>query len=88
MTTFHLTISSAETLIYDGPSVYCTINPDSGSLGIEPGHEPFLGVLKENSHVRFKDESGTEKTIAVESGLIYFRNNRCVLTVSVPPVTP
>lgn len=84
MTSFHLTVSSADKLLYDGMSAYCNVNTDSGSLGIESKHEPFLSVLRDNSQVRFQDQSGTEKTIEISRGLLLFEDNKCVITVSVP----
>lgn len=87
MKTFLLTITSAEKTVYHGKSSYCNIVSVSGNLGIEPGHESFLGLLRENSQVRFQDESEVEKTVTVENGIICFQENRCILVVSIPPGT-
>jgi len=88
MKTFQLTISAAEKTIYRGKSSYCNLDSFSGNLGIEADHEPFLGLLRENSIVRFQDEAGADKTVSVESGVICFQNNSCLLTVSLPPTSP
>jgi F0F1-type ATP synthase epsilon subunit len=83
MKTFKLIISAAESLVCNGQAVYCSLSTEKGSLGIEAGHEAFLGVLKENSQLRFRDEKGTETTVLVETGIVWFRDNECLLTVSI-----
>jgi len=81
--TFRLTITAAETLLFDGKVTYCSVFTESGKLGLEPRHEPLLAVLKKNSQVYFKDEAGNGNQFTIESGLLSFRDNICILTVSV-----
>ncbi|MBN2444100.1 MAG: F0F1 ATP synthase subunit epsilon [Spirochaetales bacterium] len=88
MTSFHLTITAPQYLIFNDPAVYCKVTTLSGSIGIEAHHEPFLALLKENSSVTYKDESGAEKSILLESGLLSFFNNKCNIAVSLAPGEP
>jgi F0F1-type ATP synthase epsilon subunit len=82
MTPFHLTISAPGRLYFDDEVVYCKIVTSGGSLGIEAYHEPLLAVLKEGSTVTYKDESGGEKSLTIENGLLSFLNNNCIIVVS------
>ena len=82
MNTFTLTISSAAKIYFSGNAVYCGVTTMKGEIGFEAHHEPFLGVLADNSTVVYKDVSGSEKTAGVKSGMIAFKDNICTITVS------
>jgi F0F1-type ATP synthase epsilon subunit len=82
MTPFHLTITASDKLYFDDEAVYCNVTTPRGSLGIEANHEPFLAVLKENSTITYRDESGGEKSLTIENGLLSFLDNNCIIAVS------
>ncbi len=80
--TFDLIIAAHNSLIYKGPAVYCGVTTPAGSLGLEAHHEPFLTVLKENSLIHYRTPSAEKKSVAVRNGLLSFKHNTCVMTVS------
>ncbi|MBN2739028.1 MAG: hypothetical protein JXR70_18760 [Spirochaetales bacterium] len=83
---FHLTISSAENIFYQGEARFCKIQTQIGQLGIEKGHEPLMAILNFNSTIVYRTIKNEEKSILAESGLFDFRNNICTLTISTQEV--
>ncbi len=82
MKTFTLTIVSDSKIAYSGLARYCGVTTLNGAIGFEAFHEPFLGVLKDNSDVVYLDGSGRENSVTIKNGIISFENNTCTLTVS------
>ncbi len=80
METFNLNIVSDTKTVFSGIATYCGVITDSGSMGFEAFHEPFLAVLKENTDVTYTDKSDTKFSVTLESGLFSFRNNTCIIT--------
>ena len=84
MKTFTLTIISDSKIIFSGHASYCGVTTLFGSLGLEAFHEPFFGVLRENSDITYTDSSGGSFTVTIESGILSFKDNTCTVTVSLP----
>ncbi len=80
MKTFMLSIVTDFKNVFSGQAEYCSIVTVSGSMGFEAYHEPFLGVLKGNSELSYTDSNGGIYTVALESGIISFKNNACTIT--------
>ena len=70
--------------VFSGQAEYCSIVTVSGSMGFEAYHEPFLGVLQDNSELNYTDGNGNIHTVALESGIISFKNNTCTITGIIP----
>ena len=84
MKTFMLSIVTDSKNVFSGQAEYCSIVTVSGSMGFEAYHEPFLGVLADNSMISFTDSTGKTSTVNLESGIITFRNNTCTITGNSP----
>ena len=80
MKTFMLSIITDLKTIFSGQAEYCSIVTVSGSMGFEAYHEPFLGVLQDNSELSYTDSNGKIYTVALESGIISFKDNACTIT--------
>ena len=78
--TFKMVISTPEKTFYKGPAVLCLAFTTEGSIGFEAKHEPFIGVLKENSTVFYKTDEDREVTLEVISGMLLFERNTCIIT--------
>jgi F0F1-type ATP synthase epsilon subunit len=78
--TFKMIISTPEKTFYKGPAVLCRVETPAGSIGFEAKHEPFLGVLKENSSLYYKTDSDKENKLDVTSGILLFNENSCIIT--------
>ena len=88
MNTFALTISAFNKSIYNDQAVSCRIVTPSGALALEANHETFLAILKEHSTIRYKEPSGTERTCKIESDMLSFKNNICLVAVCLPVFVP
>ncbi len=82
MKTFTLTLVSDSKIIYSGLAGYCNVRTLNGEIGFEAFHEPFLGILAEDSRISYRDKSGNQGTVDIKSGIILFENNLCTITVS------
>jgi len=79
MNTFMLSMVTDTRIIYSGQAGYCKLRTLSGSIGFEAFHEPFLGILEDNSIVSYTDTTGRVFSQTLESGIISFRNNICTI---------
>ena len=82
MSTFSLTIISETSRLFSGKVSYCVAITMTGSIGFEARHEPFIGVLKQGSEIRYTDASGNENTVSIDEGLLTFKNNECTVVVN------
>jgi len=82
MNTFKLSISTYNSVVYNGYAAYCGIMTLDGSLGLKAQHEPILSVLKENSVISYKNKSGQDKSFKIISGILSFHNNHCEIIVN------
>jgi len=80
MNTFMLSIVTDSKTIYSGQAEYCSIVTVLGSMGFEAFHEPFLGVLQDNSKLSYTESTGKICSAYLESGIITFKNNTCIIT--------
>jgi F0F1-type ATP synthase epsilon subunit len=81
MNTFNLLIIAYDDVLFDGEAIHCGVTTLAGAMGLEARHEPLLAVLREDSDITYKDTSGEEKSVHVESGHLVFKENRCTITV-------
>ena len=81
MKTFPLTIVSDTEIIFSGQVHYCGVTTYSGSIGFEADHEPFIGVLRKTTGITFIDSTSKETTVKVESGILSFSDNSCMIAV-------
>lgn len=81
MRTFRLIISNWDKTIFNGNAEYCGVTTQVGNIGIEARHEAMAAILAENSEIIYRNENGDEATFPVQSGMLSFENNRCVITV-------
>ena len=84
MNTFMLSIVTDLKTLFSGQTEYCGIVTVLGSMGFEAFHEPFLGVLRDNSDVSYTDGNGKTCSLTLESGIITFKNNTCTITGNLP----
>lgn len=84
MKSFTLVIVSDSQTIFSGEAHYCGVTTLSGSLGLEAFHEPFIGVLQENSRISFTDSGGEDSSLIMQSGVLLFQNNTCTIVGVVP----
>lgn len=83
MKTFTLSIVADSKTFYSGLARYCGVTTLNGEIGFEAGHEPFFGVLKDDTEIRFTGGSGEESSVPIEKGMVFFNNNTCSVAVSV-----
>lgn len=81
MRTFRLIISSSTSVLFNGNAEYCRVESDDGSLAFEARHEPVVVLLKKNSEIEYRDESGARASIPVPDGILDFSVNRCLVTL-------
>jgi F0F1-type ATP synthase epsilon subunit len=81
-----LTITAIDKSVFNHEAVYCRVVTPSGTIGFEARHEAFLAILKEHSTIMFKAPSGTETSLIVASGMLSFRDNKCLITVCLPVI--
>jgi len=87
MNTFKLMISAYNSILYNGPVIYCGITTLDGSLGIKARHEPILSILEENSFISYKNTEGMDGSIQITSGMLSFNKNQCTIIVDAPGKT-
>jgi F-type H+-transporting ATPase subunit epsilon len=74
----HVELVAAEREVWSGDGTIVIAKTVEGDIGIQPGHEPFLGVLA-NGVVRIRTTDGQEVRAAVHGGFLSIAND----TVSV-----
>lgn len=62
-------IVSTEAVLWEGTASSVVVPAVNGELGILPGRQPILAVLR-SGDVRITAEDGTKETIAVRAGFV------------------
>ena len=78
MSTIHVDVVSAETLIFSGEAKFVALPGESGELGILPKHTPLITRIKPGA-VRIEKADGTEEFVFVAGGILEVQQN--VVTV-------
>lgn len=78
MSTIHVDVVSAETLIFSGEAKFVALPGESGELGILPRHTPLITRIKPGT-VRIEKADGSEEFIFVAGGILEVQPN--VVTV-------
>ena len=82
MKTFELTVISEAKVHFKGRASHCGVTTLSGAIGFEADHEPFVGVLKPGSKIRYTGEEGGEKSLIIQDGMLSFKKNNCTIIIS------
>lgn len=61
---------SVERMLWSGEAKIVTAQTSEGEIGVLPGHEPFLGQLKENGVVTITPVDGDKIVAAVQGGFV------------------
>ena len=61
---------SVERMLWSGEAKVVTAQTSEGEIGVLPGHEPFLGQLKENGVVTITPVDGDKIVAAVQGGFV------------------
>ncbi len=80
MDTFKLVIVSDSKTLFSGEALYCSVTTQSGSMGFEANHEPFLCILQEGSAIQIRDASSKETEISIAGGMFRFKDNTCTIS--------
>lgn len=78
MSTIHVDVVSAETLIFSGEAKFVALPGESGELGILPRHTPLITRIKPGT-VRIEKPDGSEEFVFVAGGILEVQPN--VVTV-------
>jgi F-type H+-transporting ATPase subunit epsilon len=78
MSTIHVDVVSAETLIFSGEAKFVALPGESGELGILPRHTPLITRIKPGA-VRIEKADGSEEFVFVAGGILEVQPN--VVTV-------
>ena len=78
MSTIHVDVVSAETLIFSGEAKFVALPGESGELGILPRHTPLITRIKPGT-VRIEKAVGSEEFVFVAGGILEVQPN--VVTV-------
>ncbi len=78
MSTIHVDVVSAETLIFSGEAKFVALPGESGELGILPRHTPLITRIRPGA-VRIEKADGTEEFVFVAGGILEVQPN--VVTV-------
>ena len=78
MSTIHVDVVSAETLIFSGEAKFVALPGESGELGILPKHTPLITRIKPGA-VRIEKADGGEEFVFVAGGILEVQPN--VVTV-------
>jgi F-type H+-transporting ATPase subunit epsilon len=78
MSTIHVDVVSAETLIFSGEAKFVALPGESGELGIMPRHTPLITRIKPGA-VRIEKADGSEEFVFVAGGILEVQPN--VVTV-------
>lgn len=61
---------SVDRMLWSGEASIVTAQTIEGEIGVLPGHEPFLGQLKDNGVVTITPVSGDKIVAAVQGGFV------------------
>ncbi len=78
MSTIHVDVVSAESLIFSGEAKFVALPGEGGELGILPKHTPLITRIKPGA-VRIEKADGTEEFVFVAGGILEVQPN--VVTV-------
>jgi F-type H+-transporting ATPase subunit epsilon len=78
MSTIHVDVVSAETLIFSGEAKFVALPGESGELGILPKHTPLITRIRPGA-VRIEKADGGEEFVFVAGGILEVQPN--VVTV-------
>ena len=67
---------SVDRMLWSGPASIVTAQTIEGEIGVLPGHEPFLGQLKENGVVNIRPISGDRIVAAVQGGFLSVQGDK------------
>lgn len=67
---------SVDRMLWSGPASIVTAQTIEGEIGVLPGHEPFLGQLKENGVVTIRPISGDRIVAAVQGGFLSVQGDK------------
>jgi len=81
--TFRLSVLNADKVIYDGEVRTVFITGDKTEYELLPYHSPLMGVMN-----RCNILVDQHLLIPVESGLVKFHNNKCVIIAEEIPLEP
>lgn len=67
---------SVDRMLWSGEAKIVTAQTTEGEIGVLPGHEPFLGQLKENGVVTITPTDGDKIIAGVQGGFISVTANK------------
>lgn len=67
---------SVDRMLWSGEAEIVTAQTTEGEIGVLPGHEPFLGQLKEDGVVTITPIEGDKIVAAVQGGFISVTGNK------------
>ena len=70
---------SVDRMLWSGPASIVTAQTIEGEIGVLPGHEPFLGQLKENGVVTIRPTSGDRIVAAVQGGFLSVQGDKVTI---------
>ena len=70
---------SVERMLWSGEAKVVTAQTSEGEIGVLPGHEPFLGQLKENGVVTIRPTSGDRIVAAVQGGFLSVQGDKVTI---------
>ncbi|RSX55491.1 F0F1 ATP synthase subunit epsilon [Bifidobacterium dolichotidis] len=78
--TMNVNIVASDHPVWSGEAKSVTIPAYSGGMGILPGHEPVLTVIREGDLV-VVDPEGTKHSFEVTDGFISFDSNKLTVVI-------
>ncbi|KAA8740364.1 F0F1 ATP synthase subunit epsilon [Corynebacterium tuscaniense] len=70
---------SVDRMLWKGGASIVTAQTTEGEIGVLPGHEPFLGQLKDNGVVTITPTSGDKIVAAVQGGFVSVTGNKVTI---------
>ena len=70
---------SVDRMLWKGEASIVTAQTTEGEIGVLPGHEPFLGQLKDNGVVTITPISGDKIVAAVQGGFVSVTGNKVTI---------
>ena len=67
---------AVDRMLWQGQASIVTAQTTEGEIGVLPGHEPFLGQLKENGVVTIRPISGDRIVAAVQGGFLSVQGDK------------
>ncbi|MCI0386571.1 F0F1 ATP synthase subunit epsilon [Streptomyces sp. CNQ085] len=85
MAELHVELVAADRRVWSGEASLVVARTSSGDIGVMPGHQPLLGVLKPGPvTIRTTGESGGGTVVAaVHGGFISFADNKLSLLAEI-----